>query len=239
VLAIGAIIAIWWVAANAVPVNAAPANPPTVAKVERRSSEFWTGLLGIIIGAGVAYFSDWLKEWRKKRNDQHGAIVRAQLALIGQLNTIENLDRQFLGPLRENPQRDRKLISFDMHDTSLRVDYNAISFFLTAKNPTLVLDVHAAEESYLTTMDALRLRNESFVRLHENSDVQDMNLQTGHVTVAVKDVRDLKMLKDRTDSLYTAVARAQERLDAQIKELYGAGKALYPKRNFLQIEGKK
>jgi hypothetical protein len=226
---------------SAIPTNlaAGPAIPSLGSKPERGSVAFWTGFVGIIFGACIAYFSDWLKESRRKRNDQHAAIMCAQLALISQFNTIENLDEQHLARFRQDQQRERKLISFDMHDTNLRVDYHAVSFLLTTNNPTLVLDVHAAEQSYLSVMDALKLRNDAFAKLHTNSQVQNFDPQTGHCSIAVKDPRDLKLLEDMTNALYTAIDRAKERLPLQVKELHNAGKLLYPKRKFLQVAGKK
>lgn len=219
--------------------SAVPGNATVVNKAERTLNAFWMGFLGILFGACIAYLSDWMKECRKKRSDQHGAIMCAQLALISQYNTIDNLDQQHLAPFREDKQRERKLISFDMHDTNIRVDYHAISFLLTTNNPTLVLDVHAAEQSYLAAMDALRFRNDAYARLHSNSQVQDIDLQTGKCSIAVKDPRDLKLLKDMTDALYTATDHAKDRLPLQLKELHNAGKLLYPNKKFLQIAGKK
>jgi hypothetical protein len=200
---------------------------------------FITGLIGAIFGACIAYFSDWLKEQRKKRDEQHGAIVRTQLALIGQLNSINNIQIQFLDPHRKDPQRSMKLIRFDTEVAELRVAYDSISFLLVTINANLVLDVHAAEQSYFSAMTALTLRNQAFDKLHANSEVEKLDLQTGQCTVRPKDPRDLKLLTDTTDNLYKTADTARERLALQIKELEKAGKALYPKRKFLQIAGQK
>jgi len=226
-------------ATNSANANAAAAMPPATAGAGGSLFVLLTALFGAIIGAFTAYLCDWLKEGRKKRKDQHGAIMRTQLALISQFNTIDNLEKQFLEPFRQEPERELKLISFVMHDTNLRVNYDAIAFLLETKNPTLVLEVHAAEQSYLAAMDALNLRNEAYERLHSNSSVESLNRQTGQATIVVKDPRNLKLLKDTTDSLYTSVARAKERLTKHVNELYNVGKLLYPKRTFLQFEEKR
>jgi hypothetical protein len=198
-----------------------------------------TGLVGAIFGACIAYFSDWLKEWRKRRNEQHGAIVRTQLALIGQFNTIRNLQKQCLDPLRDDPARVQKLIHFEMQDANLRVPYDSIAFLLSTDNPTLVLEIHAAEQAYLSALEGLRARNQAFNKLHSNSTLEAIDPKTGKCTVVSHDPRDIKLLEDTTALLYDTVDRARERLELQIKDLHKAGKALYPKRKFLQIAGEK
>ena len=200
---------------------------------------FFTGLIGAIFGACVAYCSDWLKEQRKKRNEQHGAIVRTQLALIGQFNTINNLKQQYLDQFRNDPQREAKLIRFEMQDAHLRVAYDPIAFLLMTKTPSLVLEVHSAEQSYFSAMEALTARNQAFEKIHARSELEKLNQQTGQSTILVKDPRDIVLLKHTTENLYTTVDTAMDRLALQIKELQKAGKSLYPKKRFLQIEDKR
>jgi hypothetical protein len=86
--------------------------------------------VGLIVGAFIAYCSDWIKEWRRRCDGEHAAVMRSQLALIAQSNTINNLREQYLDKLRTAPDREAKLIRFDMEDSHLRVDYNSIAFLL-------------------------------------------------------------------------------------------------------------
>jgi hypothetical protein len=207
-----------------------------------RSASF-TGLIvaacGALFGAFTAYLADYIKEWRRTRNERHGAIVRTQLALSGQLNTVSNIQQQFLAPLRDDPERDKKLIRFTMQRTGLCVAYDSISFLLMTNHANLVLDVHSAEQSYRSAMEALDSRNQAFDRFHANLRLDGFDPNTGQCTGVPKDPRDLKLLKDTTDNLYRAVDKASERLALQAKELEKAGKSLYPKREFLPNAGER
>jgi len=128
------------------------------------------------------------------------------------LNTLDNIKEQHLDLFQKCPIRERKLIQFRMTDASLRVAYDSISFLLTTKNPTLILDVQAAEQSYISDMESLTWRNDAYEKLHMNSKLEKIDNQTGQCSI---------------------------RIDFQIKELHKAGKLLYPKKEFLQIAGRK
>jgi len=73
-------------------------------------TEFIAAVAGVFFGAMVTFFPERHKENKKRVDEQHGAIVRTQLALIGQLNTISNIRKQYLNPLRDDPQREARLI---------------------------------------------------------------------------------------------------------------------------------
>jgi hypothetical protein len=207
--------------------------------MESFTGEFFSAMAGAFFGAACAFWFERIKETQRKQTEEHGAIVRAQMVLIGQLNTAKNIQKQLLNPLRNDPQREMKLIRFDMTDVSLRVAYDSISFLLMTKNPTLVLDIHAAEQSYISATECLVSRNSAYEKLHKNSKLEQIDPQTGKCKVMVDDLRDIKLLKDMTDALYTSVDRACVRLEEQIKELHKVGKLLYPKKNFLLIAGEK
>jgi hypothetical protein len=205
----------------------------------KSSGEFFAAMTGAFFGAACAFWFERSKEKEKKQSEECGAIMRSQLALIGQLNTLGNIKKQHLDLFRKCPIRERKLIQFHMTDASLRVPYDSISFLLTTKNPTLVLDVQSAEQSYISVMECLTLRNDAYEKLHKNSKLEKMDNQSGQCSVRVEDLRDLKLLKDLTDAFYTSVDNASVRIELQIKELFKAGKLLHPKKNFLQIAGEK
>jgi hypothetical protein len=188
-----------------------------------------TGFIGALLGGFIALGFDAFKEARRRKLEQQGAILRAQLALIGQFNTVNNLKDQFLDEVREDPARAQKLIHFKMQDANLRVDYGSLAFLLT-DHAQFVLEIHSAEQSYLAAMDALNSRNEAFDKLHENSTLEKMD-HTGRCTV-LADPRHMKLLQDTTDGLYTSVDKARERLASQFTELRAIGKKLYPNVNF-------
>jgi|ERR1035441_3435689 hypothetical protein len=212
-----------------VAVKAASTNAAT--KNNGAKSDLWLGLFGVILGACLAYGADWLKEYRKKHNEQHTGILRSQLALIGHLNTLNNIKTDYLDPVRHLPHREDKLIRYTMVDSSWRVPYDSIAFLLTTKNPTLVLEVHSAEQTYISAMHGLEARNQAYDQMHANSRLGNLNRNTGECIIQA-DPRHVLLVKQTTDSLYNTVDNAMERLTKAIKALYGAGKLLYPKRSF-------
>ena len=221
--------------------NVASTNA-VAAKLEANKGDkrdFWASFVGLIVGACLAYFVDWLKEWRKRRQDQQAAIRRSQLALVGHLNTLNNIRTQYLDPVRDDKERHVKLIHYQMEDTAWRVPYDSIAFLLTTHNPSIVLDVHSAELTYVSAMRALDARNDAYEKLHANSKLMAMDPNTGTCTIQFSDPRYLRLLKLTTDSLYETVDNAMERLLKEIKALNTAGKLLYPKSEFLALGNEK
>lgn len=196
-------------------------------------TEFIAAVAGVFFGAVVTFFLERHKENKKRIDEQHGAIVSAQLALIGQLNTVSNIRKQHLNPLREAPQREAKLISFHMTENPMRVTFDSIAFLLMEKDPDLVMQIHSAEQTFLSAVDALKIRNDAYEKLHRNAMIESMD-ETGKCRLIVKDPRDVKLLKDTTNNLYDAVDKACERCETQVAGLFKAGKKLFPGKTFLK-----
>ena len=208
---------------------------PAAAKLDTNKGDkkdFWIGLVGVLLGACLAYLTDWLKEWRKTRKEQQQAIRRAQLALFGHLNTLNNIRTQYLDPVRDDEKRHLKLIRYQMEDSAWRVPYDAITFLLTTKNPSIVLDVHSAEMTYVSAMHALDARNDAYKQLHATSPLESFDPNTGECTVHITDPRNLHLLKLTTDALYKTVDTAMERVCKELNSLHDAGKLLYPRSEF-------
>jgi hypothetical protein len=207
-------------------------------KMANESSHIAGSCLAAFFGATCAMsFQRW-RENQKRITEEHGAIVRCQMALIAQHNTLSNIKEQYLDLYRNCPARERKLIHFRMCDAGFRVTYDSLSFLLTKSNPNLLLDVHSAEQSYISSLEVLVWRNEAYVKIHENSTLENIDPKTGACFVALKDIRDLVQLKTLTDALYKTIDNACDRLDLQTKELEKAGKLLYPKMKFLSATRK-
>jgi hypothetical protein len=205
----------------------------------RNAGACLASLFSIFVGATLAMsFQRW-KENQKRMDEEHGAIVRCQMVLIAQLNAVCDIKEQHLDPFRNDPERAKKLINFRMCDAGLRVAYDSLSFLLTKKNPNLLLDVHSAEQSYLSAMGCLTWKNDAFEKMHNNSTLEKSDSKTGAVTVVLKDQRDLMQLQFLTDALYKAIGTACDKLELRVKELEKAGELLYPKRKFLKFEGRK
>lgn len=199
------------------------------------SGEFISALAGAFFGALAAY---WFQRWSEKKKDadsNHAAILKAQLALISQINVVENFRRQHLDPLRNDPARDFKMLLVYKPTSHLSVDFDSIAFFLAKKDPNILMHVQVAERCFHSAMDAIDARNETMREMHSRSDVQRADIETGHFTIKA-DPRDIKLLRDNTAALYHSVDYAEEKLSEAIVGLKKAGKAIFPKRHFLSIE---
>jgi len=125
------------------------------------------------------------------------------------------------------------LFSFHMTDNPMRVAFDSIAFLLMTKDPNLVMQIHSAEQTFLSAVDALKIRNDAYEKFHKNAVSESMD-ETGKCRLIVKDPRDIKLLKDTTNILYTAVDNACERCETQVAELFKAGKKLFPEKTFLK-----
>jgi hypothetical protein len=198
------------------------------------SGEFMSALAGAFFGALAAWYFQQRTEWQKSRDEQHGAIVRAQLALISYLNTLRNIQTQHLAPFRSDPDREKKMVMFFQAPSHLSIDFNALSFLLMTDHPNLVQDLYLAERSYQTAISSLELRNKAVEKMHAQSQLQTME-ESGRCIIKV-DPRATKLVRDTTDSLFGSVDDAAGKCDSGIKGLKKIGKELFPKKRFLSYE---
>lgn len=202
---------------------------------EKNAGELVSALAGAFFGAIAAYWFQRYLEKSKQKDANHAGIMRAQLALISQLNTIENYRRQHLDPLRHDSERDRKLLLTYRTTRCLEVNYEALSFLLESNNANSLMRVQVAERAYWAAIEAIDERNQTMRRLHERAAVENADLATGQFTVRA-DPRDIKLLRDNTDSLYGCVDHAEKYLADTIAELRRVGREIFPKRKFLLLE---
>lgn len=200
------------------------------------AGELVSALSGAFFGAIAAYWFQRYLEKSKLMDANHAGIMRAQLALISQMNTVENYRRQHLDPLRADPQRDTKLLLTYRTSRCLEVNYEELAFLLESDNANTLMRVQVAERSYWAAIEAIDERNDTMRRLHDRAEVEKADLSTGYFTIRA-DPRDIKLLKDNTGALYGCVDHAEKLLSDTIVELKRVGKALFPKRKFLSVEG--
>ncbi len=199
------------------------------------SAEFISALGGAFFGAWFANLLQNRTEATKELDENHFAMVRAQLALVAQAGTLHNIQQQCLDPLRNDPARAQKMIQFTHVGTDLRVDLAPLAFILMTPEADLLQQVHLAQSGYLTALDCLRDRNEAYNRLFKQGHVESMDMKTGQCTV-VASGPDLKLVLDLTDALYDSVDRALIRCEKNVEELSRVGKTLFPKRKFIRMK---
>jgi hypothetical protein len=192
--------------------------------VGQHLGEMAAALAGAIAGSFSAY---WLQRWNERKRDwerKRGEIVKAQTVLLAQLNTLRNLWEKSLQPLENKPKRENLfgVIRFIACEPTL--DINAIAFLVTRKTPSITLDVHLAQRSYLNAMDALRVRNELVDQVVFGSDPKAFD---GNALTVNADARLIFRLKAETDNLFETFPKAIKRCTKMVEELRKLGRERY------------
>jgi hypothetical protein len=197
------------------------------------AGEFTAALGGAFFGAWAAYALQQWSEKRKESDERHGAILQAQLALVTKLNTLRNIQTQWLNKFRTDQHRVYKMWRFYQAGSTLEIDFKSLAFLLDGEQASFLAELHVVDRCYKTAMDALEVRNKEYERLRDRSQVVDANMETGEFGIHA-DPRDVKMLKDATDSLFKSVDDAEKKCAQAIKDLKAAGKKVFPGRKFLK-----
>ncbi len=205
--------------------------------LQQFGGEFIAALLGALAGSLSAYYGQQKAEKLRLQEEHHGALILAQLALIGQVNSLENLREQYLDPYRNNPRRDKEMVMFSQVGSQLAINYDALAFLLMTDYSNLPLEISVAERSYQSAMSALEMRNIAFEKFHAKGRLIEADSGAGTCKIAA-DPRDLRFLKDTTDSLYEITDNALIKCDKAIHDLRSAGKVIFPKKKFLSFEKK-
>src|SRR5574341_260300 len=191
-------------------------------------SALFAAAFGGFSGAFVAFLLERRRREMEEKKSKISAALRAHLILIGYIETLENLNRQYLDPLRNDPQRNHKLTSSFISPVHLKLDLDSLSFLAEHRKPQVFHDIHLAQRAYYSAIDALDVRN-SWLEKFLGSEVKLLgyNRDTEQAYIAA-DPRSVKVLTDLTDSLYKATDLAIEKCNSAIKSLSSTIKELFP-----------
>lgn len=203
--------------------------------------ELFAALAGAMAGSFSAYWLQRGSEKRRKRAEYVAEIIKAQIVLTTQLNTLRNLWENNLKPLQDVPDRNAHLQLIRFFATGDPIlDINAIAFLVTRKTPNITLHVHLAQRSYLNAIDALITRNRLYEELNLKSELVQLD---GKIVTVKSDPRLPLLLEAATDNLFRVFPPAMERCATMIKELAKDGgeryytwfSRRYGKRRFLKV----
>ena len=198
----------------------------------QNSGEFISALAGALAGALAAYWIQSSTERRKERKARRSAIIRAQMALISQLNILAGFRQQKLDPFRSEKDRELRMTIVHLPRNCLPVDFESITFLLESNDANLLLKIQVAERAYHSAMDAVDVRNRSIQDLRARSELQSGDHESGEFIVRA-DPRDIKLVKDFTDALYSSTDHAERLCADAIADLKAAGKKIFSKGKFL------
>ena len=189
------------------------------------SGETIAAAIGAVSGSFVAY---WLQRGNEKRLDAQNrkrAIINAQVALVGQLNTLKILWEHHLKPFSGDPQRTAKIGPIRFVEADQMADVGSLNFLICKETPDVPIQVHLAQRNYLSAIDCLKNRNRLSDDLYHSGKVANF----GEKIAVIKDP-DMKVLAEfesETDQLFKSFPVAIERISAAIEMLRVLGSKRY------------
>jgi hypothetical protein len=194
--------------------------------IRGNSGELVAALAGAVAGSFSAY---WLQRWAEKRrdkNEKRAAIVRAQAALIAQLNTLRILWEQYFLLFRNDANRESKIGMIWFVACDPLADVGTLAFLVTRKTPNLLLDFHLAQRSNISALDALRERNAQFERMFQRGQTRAIDPDSGQLLISAEPL-SVMHFKAATDAIYTHFPVAITRSEKMIDELKRIGVKRY------------
>ncbi|MCG8600057.1 MAG: hypothetical protein MI807_07950, partial [Verrucomicrobiales bacterium] len=203
------------------------------------NSSFFPALLGAAFGAFAAYWFSQVHERKKENERRKAALKRAQLVLIFQNGTLENLKRgfvQFLAPMEDGVFQ---FVRYSQTRADERIDFDSVSFLLSQGNPNILQDLYYAEKSFEGAIATLDQRNQMLSEIEQSpgTKIGLMDQESGMVNIEMKS-HHAKALNDVTKSLVSCVKSAIKNNKAVQDTLFKEAKRLFPKSEFLKSSPK-
>jgi hypothetical protein len=192
---------------------------------------FGSAAAGALVGSWAAFRWNILQQQHDQKQKEHGALLRAQYALLSQRDTLEWIRENHL-ELHRKDENGRHLIMpiFHVPGSYFPVPLVDISF-IASNNPNLLREVHVAQQGFETAIENLRQRNQRFETIFASSDVtiQEFNSETGAAKLFANEIGKAKIfyLKKATDNLYESISGAIPKLLVESNAV-----AAYIKQNF-------
>jgi hypothetical protein len=186
------------------------------------AGEVIAALAGALAGSFASY---WLQRWnenRRDREDKRAAIVKAQVLLTVQINTLTILWEKHLKPHEIVANREQKIGPILFSECDPIVDINSLVFLVTRKHPQITFAIHMSQRSYTSALDALRYRNALHAEMFLKTPVITLGAP-GEVSTVQSDKRSIMVFKAATDELYRSFPLAIDRCKKSHRELRAAG----------------
>lgn len=168
---------------------------------------FATSLCGAFFGALGAYWVGRFKEDRDEDKRRHTALLATQYALFSQWNVVEDVRKNFLEPVRNDPQRHEKQKHYIRTLGHFSVPFDDLAFIIDSEEPNLLQEIHIAEKRFLSSTTLLERVNKLRLELQNKYPPQDFDMETGRGRVVVP-VHEIYTLKELTNLLYNEVDKA-------------------------------
>ena len=95
--------------------------------------------------------------------------------------------------------------------------FKELTFIIDSDEPNLLQEIHVAEQSYLSAVEALDRANMIRAEFQTKYQPQTIDHATGRAVVEAKP-HDVYALKNATDNLYVGVDKALPQFDKQVRK---------------------
>jgi hypothetical protein len=180
---------------------------------------FATSLFGAFFGALGAYLVGRFKEKRDVENRRHTALLATQYALYSQWSIIEDIRKNFLEPLRNDPQRHLKQLEYMRVVGELHVPFDELTFIIDSKEPNLLQEIHIAEKRFTSSTDLLKKLNQKRIEIQDKYPPKKFDTTIGKGEIDVP-VYEIFRLKASSNLLYDEVDKAGPDLWNTIKLVF-------------------
>ncbi len=200
-----------------------------------RSAEFASALGGAFAGVLAGYAVQMYQEKRKEESERYNLINTTRFVLGSQLESLDEINRQYLGYFRDRPDRHLAMASFMHAFTDLRVNPQPLLFLVKVNAPEVLGMITIAERSFLSVIKTVEARSGKFAKLDRVAHRLAFDPTTGNSTYSKTPEVDgvVHELKLTTDNLYAGFDEARVRLKFASDALFTVGKRLFPDLPFI------
>jgi len=206
-------------------------------------SSICTWIFQLLVAAFGAFFGAWavfrfenVRQKREERKRRYVALVQATLILFDEFNTLLNIQRTYLDPVRDNEQRFALLVPLTTGLAKARVDYTSLDCLVDEERVDLWQRVSLVEQGYETVVMGMDVLNEHIQRDRIDGALVrgPVNMKTGHAEVLL-DPGKAAILISIVDGFYDSVDRGVADQKDVIVEMIAFIKTLYPEKKEMKF----
>lgn len=193
---------------------------------------FLSAGFGALFGAYAAYLLGLSKQEKGRVNENYGALLRTQVALMTQLEVLVKIKEDYLDPFRDDKNRHGQLFIQSFFINVVKISFKEISFIAQTDNPNQLQKILNAEQCYDDAIGTLQQRNK-FVKGILNASASNFEIFEGQLFIKPNQIQN-KLLIEYTDNLYSSVDAAVPRVEKTISEISGFIKKEF-RRNAIKL----
>lgn len=199
-------------------------------------SAIFAGAFGAFFGSLSAFYLGRFQQRADRREKRHAALIATQYALMTQWNIVEGVRIDHLERVRDEPGRFAKLPLFYSNASPTFVPFDDLIFVLETKDPNILHEVHLAQQSFQSCVEALQLKNREVQKFYDNPRVAHhiKDFETGAGVTAVNEA-DILFLRQSVDILYDCVDRTLPRLAQAAEKMEKLIKSMFPGKQALKM----